>query len=174
MSKKYTREALADAIASDLGSKAAAIKFGIPASTIRQHRREPSLNTRAGRPSYLTSDQENHFVALLKLLPDYGFDVTNDLALQLATDYFKSLDFEIQPGSKWLNSFVSRHADEIIWKRQEKLERARSEAFTEQTRSAWFATLQDVLIKHNLLDKPNQIFNADESGFSDKTKGMCI
>ncbi|CAF3056006.1 unnamed protein product [Rotaria sp. Silwood2] len=88
MSKKYTREALANAVASDLNSKAAAIDFNVPASTIRQHRREPSLNIRTGRPSYLTSDQENHFVSLLKILPDYGFDVTKDLALQLAADYF--------------------------------------------------------------------------------------
>ncbi|CAF4845507.1 unnamed protein product, partial [Rotaria sp. Silwood2] len=64
--------------------------------------------------------------------------------------------------------------EDIIWKKQEKLERTRAEAFTEETRSGWFATLKDVLMKHNLIDKPNQIFNADESGFSDKTKGMYI
>jgi hypothetical protein len=174
MSKKYTREALANAVASDLDSKDAAIKFNVPASTIRQHRRELSLNVRAGRPSYLTSDKENYFVSLLKLLPEYGFDVTKDLALQLAADYFKSLDLTTQPKSKWLNSFVTRHCNDIIWKKQEKLERARAEAFTKQTRSGWFATLKNVLMKHDLLDKSNQIFNADESGFSDKTKCKCI
>jgi hypothetical protein len=120
MSKKYTSEALADAVASDLDSKAASIKFNVPASTIRQHRREPSLNFRAGRPSYLTSDQENHFGSLLKLLPDYGFDVTKDLALQLAAEYFQSLYITIQPGLKWLNLFVKRHTKDIIWKKQEK------------------------------------------------------
>ena len=76
MSKKYTREALANAVVSDLGSIAAAIKFNVPASTIRQHRRETSLNVRASRSSYLTSDQENHLVSLVKLLPIYGFEVT--------------------------------------------------------------------------------------------------
>ena len=143
-------------------------------SKIRQHRREPNLNVRAGHPSYLTSDQENHFVSLLKLLPDYGFDVTKDLALQLSANYFKSLDLTTQSGSKWLNSFVSRHSEDIIWKKQQKLERTRAEAFTEQTRAGWFATFKDVLTKHKLLDKPNQIFNADETGFSDKTKGKYI
>jgi hypothetical protein len=92
MSKKHTREALANAVASDLASKATAVKFNVPASTIRQHRREPSPNVRAGRPSYLSLEQENYFVSLLKLLPKYGFQVTKDLALQLAGDYFKSLD----------------------------------------------------------------------------------
>lgn len=172
MSKKYSREALANAIESDLDSKAASINFNVPASTIRQHRREPSLNIRTGRPSYLTPDQETYLVSLLQLIPDYGFEITKDLALQIAGDYFKSLNFTIQPGSKWLNSFVKRHANDIIWKRQEKMERIRAESFTEATRSGWFVTLHDVLQKHDLFDKPNQIFNCDETGFSDKTKGL--
>ncbi len=40
MSKKYTCEALADAVASHLGYKDAAIKCSVPVSTICQHRRE--------------------------------------------------------------------------------------------------------------------------------------
>jgi hypothetical protein len=95
MSKKYTREALDNAVKSSLDSKTAATTFYVPASTIRQHRREPSLNIRAGRRSYLTSEEENHFVALLKVLPDYGFDVTKDVALELATDYFESLSIDV-------------------------------------------------------------------------------
>ncbi|CAF3619042.1 unnamed protein product [Rotaria socialis] len=174
MSKKYTHQALVDAVASDMNSRAASIEFKVPASTIRQHRRESTLNIRAGRSSYLNSNEESHFVSLLQLLPEYGFDVTKTLALQLAAEYFESLEFTTQPGSKWLNSFVKRHSDDIIWKKQEKLERARAEAFTEQNRSGWFKTLKDVLIKHDLFDKTNQIFNADESGFSDKTKGQWV
>ena len=174
MSKKYTRQALLDAIASNLDSRTASIKFNVPASTIREHRRDSSINIRSGRPSYLTSDQEAHFVCLLKLLPDYGFDLTMDLTLQLAFDYFQHLGLPIQPGSKWLNAFIRRHAEDIKWKRQEKLERARAEGFTEESRSGWFTTLKNTLTKHNLMDKPNQIFNADETGFSDKTKGERI
>jgi hypothetical protein len=34
MSKKYSRQALLDAAASDLESRAASIKFNVPASTI--------------------------------------------------------------------------------------------------------------------------------------------
>ncbi|CAF1534397.1 unnamed protein product [Rotaria magnacalcarata] len=135
MSKKYTHQALVDAVASDMDSKAASIEFKVPASTIRQHRREPTLKIRAGRSSYLNSNEESHLVSLLQLLPEYGFDVTKNLALQLAAEYFESLEFTTQPGSKWLNSFVKRHSDDIIWKKQEKLERARAEAFTEQNRS---------------------------------------
>ena len=171
MSKKYTRQDLIDAVKSDLDSKTASIKFNIPASTIREHRREPCINLRVGRPSYFTSYQEIHFVYLLKLLPDYGFDLTRDLALQLAAEYSQCLGLALSPGSKWLNSFVQRNADDLIWKKQEKLERIRAEGFTEETRFGWFKTLEETLTKHNLFDKPQQIFNVDESGFSGDTKG---
>ena len=171
MSKKYTRQDLTDAVNSDLDSKTASIKFNVPASTIRQHRREPCINVRVGHPSYFTSDQETHLVSLLKLLPDYGFDLTRDLTLQLAAEYSECLGLSLSPGSKWLNSFVHRNAQDLIWKKQEKLERIRAEGFTEEARSGWFKTLEDTLTKHNLFDKPHQIFNADESGFSDETRG---
>lgn len=112
MSKHYPHQALVDAVTSELDSKTASIKFHVPASTIRQHRRNPFLNIRAGRPSYLTLEQENHLVSLLKL-PDYTFDATKDVALELAADYFQSLNINIKPGSKWLKTFVNRHAEDI-------------------------------------------------------------
>ena len=43
MSKKYTKPALLDTIVGDFDSEATAIKFKVSASTIREHRREPTL-----------------------------------------------------------------------------------------------------------------------------------
>ena len=171
MSKKYLKQSLLDAVNSSLDSKAAAKLYNVPASTIRRHRRGPSVRSRIGRPSYLSNTEENYFVALLQLLPDYGFPVTCDVALKLSSDYFKSLGLSDNPGKKWLHSFVDRYSDDIKWKKQSKLERAREETFTEAVRSGWFVTLESVMIKHDLLDKPGQIFNVDETGFSDRTKG---
>src|SRR5579871_1270809 len=137
MSKKYPKQLLIDAVNSELDSKAAAKRFNVPASTIRRHRQDPSLRSRIGRPSYLTNTEEDYFVALLQLLPDYGFEVTCEVALKLASDYFKSLGLSDKPGKKWLFSFVERHHDDIKWKKQSKLERARKETFTEEVRSGW-------------------------------------
>ena len=80
-----------------------------------------------------------------------------------------SLGLKVQPGGKWLRQFVKRNRVKIKWKKQKKLERIRAEKFTEETRRGWFSLLKSTLEKLNLMDKPNQIFNADETGFSDKT-----
>lgn len=171
MSKKYSKESLLNAMNSELGSKRAADMFNVPASTIRRHRRNQNIQPRVGRPSYLSETEEAFFTSLLELLPEFSFQITTNVALKLAQDYFESLGLSMAPGKKWLYSFVERHSEKIKWQKEVKLERAREEAFTEDCRRGWFGTLEEVLKKHDLFDKPNQIFNVDETGFCDRTKG---
>jgi hypothetical protein len=166
---KYPAQNLIDAVKSNLSSVAAAEKFRVPERTIRAHRQIPLQKTGAGRFRYLDDDQENHLVSLFELLPNYGFSLTTDVTLQLASEYMKSLGLSVMPGRKWLRTFVRRHRLKIKWKKEEKLERERGVKFTEEARQGWFSLLKSTLEKLDLMDKPAQIFNGDESGFSDKT-----
>jgi hypothetical protein len=166
---KYPIENLINAIESDLSSAEAAKKYNVPERTIRAHRQKPLQKVGAGRSRYLTDDQENDLVFLFQVLPDYGFAVTADLAIKIASDYLKHLGLSVTPKRKWLQQFVTRHRMKIKRKKQEKLEKIRAEKFTEETRQGWFALLKSTLQKLNLMDKPSQIFNADETGFGDKT-----
>lgn len=174
MAKKYLEEDLVAAVNSGFDSKSAAKKYNVPASTIRRHRRNPSLKVGAGRPAYLSIDEEAHFVSILKLLPEYGFHVTKNIALDLANDYCRSLCLSHKPGEKWLRRFMYKHSNEIKWMKEQKMETVRSKNFTEEIRSQWFYMLKEVMRKHDLFDKPQQIFNLDETGFSDKTRGNKI
>lgn len=171
MSKNYSRDQLSLAIHSGLDSKSAAKKFNVPASTIRRHRLYGTSQSHMGRPGYLTVDQESYFVSILQALPDYGFKVTRDVALRLINDYCKSIGLKHSPGEKWLRLFMKRHRDVIKWMKEQKMEISRADSFTEEIRSGWFTLVHEVLTKFNLFDKPQQIFNLDETGFSDKTKG---
>ena len=171
MPKEYSKEQLVAAVKSGFDSKTASKKFNVPASTIRRHRQNPLLRVNAGRPAYLTTDEELHFVSILKLLPNYGFHITKEKALELAHDYCRSLGLTHQPGEKWLRLFMLKYSNDIKWMKEQKMEAVRSENFTETVRSEWFSMLHEVLKKHDLFDKPQQIFNLDETGFSDQTKG---
>ncbi|CAF4083685.1 unnamed protein product, partial [Rotaria sp. Silwood1] len=86
----------------------------------------------------------------------------------------KSLGLSFKPGRKWLQAFVKRHRMKIKWKKEEKLERICAEKFTEETRRGWFSLLKLTLEKFGLMDKSCQIFNADETGFRDKTSGKYV
>lgn len=54
-------------------------------------------------------------------------------------------------------------------KKETKLENSRRHGFTEDVISGWFQKVKQVLDRENLHFRPNQIWNADESGFSDET-----
>ena len=107
---------------------------------------------------------------MLQLLPDYSFNASKDITLQLANDYCQLLGLDHHPSDKWLRLFMQKHINDIKWKREQKMEHSRAEAFTE-ARIGWFLLLKDVMTKHDLFDKPQQIFNIDETGFCDQTKG---
>jgi len=53
-------------------------------------------------------------------------------------------------------------------KKEIKFENARRDEFTENVRSQWFHKLKHILDKNNLRARPTQIWNCDESGFSDE------
>ncbi|CAF2064512.1 unnamed protein product [Rotaria magnacalcarata] len=140
MSNKYSRQQLVDAVNSPYDSKTTAEIFHVPASTIRRHRGESSLRSHVGRPSYFTlknlkrltrrvlsNGEELYFVSLLQLLPEYGFHVSREIALQLATEYCQSLGLSYRPGMKWLRLFMNQHANDIKWQREGKMERERAE-----------------------------------------------
>ncbi|CAM4850763.1 unnamed protein product [Rotaria magnacalcarata] len=167
---KYPVQKLIDAINSDVSSIEASKSFNVPERTIRSHRQNKLIKIGAGRNRYLNDQQEDYLVSLFKLLPEYGFRITANVALQLSTDYFKSIGLSYKPGRKWLRLFVKRYRMEIKWKKEEKLENIRANKFSEETRQSWFSLLKATLVKLDLLDKPAQIFNCDETGFCDKTQ----
>lgn len=73
-----------------LFKRTAAKRSNVPASTIRRHRRDSSLRPHVGRLCYLTSDQETYLLSVFKLLPEYGFSLSAQVALQLTNDYCKA------------------------------------------------------------------------------------
>ncbi|CAF4609441.1 unnamed protein product [Rotaria sp. Silwood2] len=172
--KNYTKEKLIRAVESAFSSPVAAKEFNAPERTIRSHRQMPLQKIGAGRCRYLNDNEENHLVSLFQILPNYGFSLTAGVAIQISFEYMKSLGLFFKPGRKWLQAFVNRHRMKIKWKKEEKLEPIRSEKFTEETRRGWFSLLKLTLEKLDLMDKPCQIFNADETGFSDKTSGKVL
>ena len=69
-----------------------------------------------------------------------------------------------------MKDFLSRNKKEIKLIKEKKLERSRRHGFSEEVRTGWFNNLKQVLSDNDLMYKPLQIWNVDESGFSDDTK----
>ena len=66
----------------------------------------------------------------------------------------------------WYYGFVRRGKYKLKIMKSTKLEKVRADV-TMSTVDGWFAKLHSVLSKLQLFNKPQQLFNCDESGFRD-------
>jgi hypothetical protein len=87
--------------------------------------------------------------------------------MQYSIYYF--LDKE--PSLHWIKDFLIRKKKDIKMIKEKKIERNRRDGFSEEVRVGWFKNLKEVLEKNDLLYKPLQLWNVDESGFNDETQG---
>ncbi|CAF4021304.1 unnamed protein product [Rotaria sp. Silwood1] len=154
--QKYSSESLQQAIqaysSGSMSSLDAAKFYGVPESTIRNHKRRPAMNIGSGRPYLLKRNDEDYLVQLLLDLERTGFRLTKRKVRKISEEYVETLK----------------------QKSQQKLERCRKDGFTETVRSGWFDTLFNVMQSHNLFDKPAQIYNVDECGFNDDTQRELV
>ena len=68
-----------------------------------------------------------------------------------------------------MSNFLNRNKKEIKMVKEKKLEKSRRNGFTEDIRVGWFDKIKQVLTDTGLLHTPMNIWNVDESGFSDDT-----
>jgi len=173
-----------------MSSIEASEKFGVPQSTIRKHKNNTNNHVGSGRPSILSNNQEKYLVALLEELHSAGVRLTKETLSKISGDFMRkvknnenigksilfiyhnaSLVYVENPGRHWFDNFFKRNSDKLKMKKEIKLENARRDGFTENVRSQWFNKLKHILDKNNLHARPAQIWNCDESGFSDETQG---
>jgi hypothetical protein len=90
--------------------------------------------------------------------------------LKYANEYIELMDLKSRfihgaPTKDWYYSFLKRWNNELKLMRSNTIENAHAQGVTIEVIDGWFNTLRKCLIKLDLLDKPQNIFNVDESGF---------
>ena len=66
-------------------------------------------------------------------------------------------------------NFLKRWSDDLRVLKEEKLEAARRNGFSEDVRRGWFEKLDSIIRNNNLSTRPHAIYNCDECGFNDET-----
>ncbi|CAF4370866.1 unnamed protein product [Rotaria socialis] len=128
-------------------------------------------NHQVGRPTALTKTEEKNLVDLIITLQDYGEISTCDDILKNATEFVDIMNLKSRlkndaPTRDWYYSFLRRWKDKLKIMNSTKLEKVRANV-TLSTVDGWFAKLHSVLLKLDLFNKPQQLFNCDENGFRD-------
>ena len=86
-----------------------------------------------------------------------------DLAKQYAVSLNKSQLFPSgTPSYDWFRSFLKRHQN-LVLKKSRPLEKKRASVTIEQV-YGWHDLLTKIINDHDLVNRPGQIFNCDETG----------
>lgn len=151
----------------------AARENNIPEKTLRTRLATGRLiKGRLGQPPLLGEDAEKKLASHVKKLQAAGFAPTRKnlrrIAYNLAVSMNKAQRFNKETGlagCDWYKSFMKRNTDLCVRKSQ-GISNNRAEGMNKKEIKAYFELLQKTLTEDNLLCKPSNIYNMDESGLS--------
>ena len=150
---------------------AAAKQFKIPVSTLRDHIRGKSCKgKKPGHPTVLTMQQEQEIVDTCTVFAEWGFGLGRREIESIIQNYLKSTKqphpfHNSVPGEGWWSGFMRRH-NGLCKRKPQHLQMVRAKATTKPVIDHWFNNcLKQSLEDLDLFNKPEQIFNVNESGF---------
>lgn len=170
----YTPQTLKIAVeqikAKTLTVKAASEIYKIPSTTLKDHvkGRRGEKSSTFGRSQDLSAEAEKKIAAALCAMEKWGFGLSRIEVLDLVGQYVTANQIKTQfkngrPSKDWFINFRKRHKLSI--KKPQSVEIARKKMLDPFIIQDYFKLLKGVLDDLGLHDKPNQIFNLDESSF---------
>ena len=76
----------------DLKPHGAAVKFGVPSSTLYDHLKGKSQKRYGGQPTVLSNTEEKEIVRICEILQEYGFPLTKDIVGGIIRDYLRDCE----------------------------------------------------------------------------------
>ena len=149
----------------------AAMLYNIPESTLRDRTRGlVALDARNGTGTLFTHAEEEKLVGHIKYMADIGYGYNKSGIQYMAKDYAQSLGKDVKPSSDslsncWFYGLMGRWPDLKIVKPQ-KLAISRAKSSSREVISKYYQELGTILTTNNLTNKPNRIYNIDETGIS--------
>ena len=153
------------------GLREAARLYNVPVETLRRRvTGAVDIVCRPGPPTVLTEDEEQRLAVYIAEMGQMGFCLGKEDVLRLA---YRIVDKSGRKhpftdgvaGRAWFDGFMKRHPKLTI-RTPQPLSYNRAMCANKETVSDFFAKLGGVYGRLNLLSKPMQIFNIDETGVS--------
>lgn len=169
-SKEKLKEAAEAVRNGSLSGYKASQLFNIPRMTIMDcvNQRRIKSNT-LGRNTALGTEAETMLANGLKLMEKHGFGLSRKELLETVGEYVQKNKIATNfkngiPGQAWFAGFKNRHNLSI--KKPQAVEYARKKAIDPFIVFPYFDLLKNTLEELNLRDKPEAIWNMDETSFS--------
>ena len=156
----------------NISVRKASEKYGVPKSTIYDHAslKVKEVTSRPGPSPVLKKEEEEELVQWTIKMAEVGYGQCKQqvciMVKKLLDENGRPNPFtDNYPGKDWWNAFLKRHP-EIRLRTPQAIETYRAKACTPSVMNKWYTDYEQFLLVHNLIDKPHNIWNCDESGFS--------
>lgn len=189
MGKKYIRkttrasfseaalaEAMEKVMSGAMGVNEASRAYGIASRTLRRHLLSRSSKIQLGRCPELGIEHERRLVLHIKALEKVGFAPDCSCVKKMAFAFAEKLNLNHRfsreaksAGDEWFHGFLRRNKDLSI-RKSEGLSLARAGGMNRTEVNQFFTLLLDILTTNDLLAKPGNIFNVDETGLQINNK----
>ena len=151
------------------GLREASRLYNVPVETLRRRvTGKVEVDCRSGPPTVLTPDEEEEIAHYLIEMADMGYGLTKDAVMCLVGTYItkckRNNPFKDgKAGRWWFDGFKKRHPTLTI-RMPQPLSYARALCSKKVVVTDFFGKLGSLYGKLNLISKPMQVFNADETG----------
>lgn len=145
----------------------------IPEKTLRDRlKKRNAIKGKLGQPPALGLDAEKKIVLHVKRLQAAGYAPTRDSLCRMAFNLAEQMgrvasahfnEEKRKAGKGWLNAFLNRNPTLSIRKAQ-GVSMARADGMVKEEVNDYFNLLNKTLESLNILNKPGNIYNVDESG----------
>ena len=167
-----------EAVESGTSIRQASGMFNVPRATLHDRITGKIVHGCTSGPlRYLTEAEESELVTFLKKCAQIGYPRSRLQVLALvqrAVDK-KATGSEARcVSSGWWDRFRQRHKDELTLRTPSALSQVRAVVSDRAAIDAYYDILQSTLEENDLMDKPGQILNLDETGMPLQPKGVKV
>ena len=155
---------------SDVKEKGMAIRgsarlHGVPESTLRWRLTKSDEDVKRGGPTFFTRAQEQMLAEHCVSMAHLGYGFTRWQVLEMAKNMSDAIGKPCELTKHWFYGFLRRFPD-LKMTHPKKREQARDAAVSEKMLENYFTELNNTLDKYDLKNKPEMIWNVDETGIS--------
>ena len=153
--------------------------YGVPTQTLRDRvKGKIKIETvKSGPEPMLAYEEEERLVSHVEMMGKIGYGYTNAQLAALAGDLAFTLGKK-ENGSpmsdRWLYRFMGRWSARLKSVKPRSLESMRASSTTQEVVQNYYAELDRILEKYSLKDRPQYIYNLDETGLQQQHRPQNI
>ena len=167
---KWSNESMVkaiDAVRKGCTIKRAVVEHGKPRTTLQDRiSGKVQHGIRPGPKPYLSEAEEGKLVEFLEVVAEVGYGKTRKQVMNIAesTARDKGILRKKKISDGWFQRFIERQPN-LSLRKGDRTAFVRMDAMNRTAElDNYFITLKSILVDNDLMDKPGQIYNVDESG----------